>query len=67
MNKEDILKKIKAIILISWFILTIILSIYIGFTNEKMFEQIETLIFLSLRFNLAFIFSDKDILEMELW
>ncbi len=67
MNKEDILKKIKAIILISWFILTIILSIYIGFTNEKMFEQIETLIFLSLGFNLAFIFSDKDILEMELW
>jgi len=56
-------KKIKAIVLLIWFILSIILEFIISFS----YEELLTLATINLCMSLFFILDDSEIRNMQLW
>ncbi len=58
------LKKVKAIILTLWFVISILLSIYLCLVD---YDDLEVIALLNIAIPFILIISDEKLLEMRLW
>ena len=61
----NIMKKIKAIILVLWFIISVIVAVVVPFVTTS--NDVMVLVLLNCSMSFVCIISDEDIREMDLW